>query len=137
MRPQATLLVCILALLGGCPTVDLGDQPPDPALCTPPMQYFTDVIWPQYLAPSDAAKSCVANAGCHQAATGRSALRLETTPVDDVRNYETVTRFLNCGSPDASLLLSKPIHGGDPHAGGDIFATSSDPAVVAFLGWFP
>jgi len=101
------------------------------------MQYFHDVIWPQYLAPADTSKSCVSQAGCHQAANGRSALRLQTDPVDDLQNYQNVIRFLNCGTPEASALLSKPLAGGDPHAGGDIFANTSDPAVVAFLGWFP
>jgi hypothetical protein len=101
------------------------------------MQYFADHIYPEYLAPADASKSCVANAGCHQAATGRSALRLETSPVDNNRNYQTVSRFLNCSTPESSLLLSKPLKGGDPHAGGDVFQSSSDPAVAVFLAWFP
>lgn len=126
-----------LSLLGGCPTVDLGDQPPDPGQCRPDMQYYTQHIWPEYLAPADPAKSCVAATGCHQAASGRSALRLQTDPVDDLQNYQVVTRFLNCATPEASFLLSKPLAGGDPHAGGDIFASTSDPAVVTFLKWFP
>jgi len=140
MRPAllptlGTLLIGLL-LLGGCPTVDLGDQPPGPERCLPSAQYFHDVIWPEYLAPADASKSCVANAGCHQTANGRSALRLETAPVDDTRNYQAVTPFLSCSSPESSLLLSKPLKGGDPHGGGDIFAASSDPAVDKFLMWF-
>ena len=101
------------------------------------MQYFHDHIWPEYLAPADATKSCVAAAGCHQAASGRSALRLQTSPVDDVQNYQVVTRFLNCSTPEASFLLSKPLHGGDPHGGGDLFPATTDPAVVVFLAWFP
>jgi len=63
-------------------------------------------------------------------------LRLETAPVDDTRNYQAVTPFLSCSSPESSLLLSKPLKGGDPHGGGDIFAASSDPAVDKFLMWF-
>ena len=130
--------MALLALaLSGCPTVDLGDQPPDPEQCLPDMQYFHDKIWPEYLAPADATKSCVATAGCPQAASGRSALRLETNPVDDARNYQVVTRFLNCQDPTASPLLSKPLKGGDPHGGGDLFPATSDPAVQTFLMWFP
>jgi hypothetical protein len=125
-----------IALLSACPTVDLGDQPPDPEPCRPDMQYFHDHIWPEYLAPADASKSCVANAGCHQISTGRSALRLQTDPVDDVQNYQVVTVFLNCSTPEASPLLTKPLKGGDPHGGGDLFLTTSDPAVVSFLTWF-
>jgi hypothetical protein len=126
-----------IALLSACPTVDLGDQPPDPEPCRPDMQYFHDHIWPEYLAPADPAKSCVANAGCHQAASGRSALRLQTDPVDDAQNYQVVTTFLNCSTPEASFLLTKPLKGGEPHGGGDIFQASTDPAVQTFLMWFP
>ena len=111
MRPATTAVLCFaLALLGGCPTVDLGDQPPDPGVCRPDMQYFHDVIWPQYLAPADTAEELRGQqAGCHQAATGSSALRLQTDPVDDVQNYQTVIRFLNCGTPEASRLLTYPL----------------------------
>jgi hypothetical protein len=138
MRPATMAVLCFaLALLGGCPTVDLGDQPPDPGVCRPDMQYFHDVIWPQYLAPADPAKSCVANTGCHQIATGRSALRLQTMPVDDIQNYQTAIRFLNCGTPEASRLLTYPLIGGEPHGGGDVFTDPNDPAIQAFLGWFP
>jgi len=141
MRPAlfATLGTLLLgtAVLGGCPTVDLGDQPAHGLTCRPDMQYFHDHIWPEYLAPSDTSRSCVANAGCHQAASGRSALRLETEPVDDLRNYATVIRFLDCNSPVDSPLLSKPVAGGEAHGGGDIFPSSSDPSVQVFLQWFP
>ncbi|HTJ43581.1 MAG TPA: hypothetical protein VL463_15860 [Kofleriaceae bacterium] len=100
------------------------------------MQYFHDKIWPEYLAPADATKSCVANAGCHQAASGRSALRLQTSPPDDALNYAAATRFLTCSDPMASPLLTRPLIGGDPHGGGDVFTTTSDPAVQTFLMWF-
>jgi hypothetical protein len=136
MRLLSMALLGMLAVLGGCPTVDLGDQPPDPEQCRPDMQYFHDHIWPEFLAPADPAKSCVAASGCHQSASGRSALRLETNPVDDAQNYQVVTRFLNCSTPEASPLLSKPLVGGDPHGGGDLFMSTSDPAVQTFLAWF-
>jgi hypothetical protein len=140
MRPATTatlgtlVSVCAIALLGGCPTVDLGDQPPDPEQCRPDMQYFHDHIWPEYLAPSDPAKSCVAKSGCH---SDSSALRFATSPVNDITNYQAVTHFLDCQTPEASLLLTKPLKGGDPHGGGDIFASTSDPQVQVFLKWFP
>jgi hypothetical protein len=135
MRLASTALLALV--LSGCPTVDLGDQPPDPEQCLPDMQYFHDHIWPEYLAPADASKSCVANAGCHQAASGRSALRLQTNPVDYAQNYQVVTTFLNCSTPESSPLLTKPLKGGEPHGGGDIFQSTADPAVQSFLMWFP
>lgn len=131
----------LATLLGGtgCPTVDLGDTPPNPGVCRPDPSYYRDVIWPEYLASSDSSKSCVMAAGCHASDTGRSALRLETDVVDDAgahdRNYSVVTRFLNCGSPDASSLLTKPLSGGDQHGGGDIYGIG-DPEVDAFETWF-
>ncbi len=133
---------CVLAasavLLGACPTVDLGETPPDTGQCRPDRQYFEDVIWPEYIAPAAAAASCVAAGGCHEASTGRSAFRVDgIEPIDLSANYDVVTRFLNCGTPSASPLLTKPLAGIEGHGGGDIFATSGDPAVVAFEAWFP
>jgi hypothetical protein len=46
-----------------------------------------------------------------------------------------VTRFLNCGTPDASPLYTKPVSGVSAHGGGDLFAPNSDLANV-FLDWF-
>ncbi|MCA9676868.1 MAG: hypothetical protein H6709_03015 [Kofleriaceae bacterium] len=127
--------------LTGCPTVDLGDTPADPGVCRPDPMYYRDVIWPEFLSPADTTKSCVANSGCHAAGNGRSALRLDTDVTGDPtahdRNYNVVIRFLNCGTPDASALLTKPLAGVDPHGGDDIFPNTSDPAVTAFEGWFP
>lgn len=126
--------------LAGCPTVDLGDTPPDPGVCRPDPTYYRDVIWPEFLAPADAARSCVVAGGCHATQDGRSALRLETDvdadPTAHTRNYQVVTRFLNCASPDASSLLTKPLATVDSHGGGDIFPNTMDPAVMAFEGWF-
>jgi hypothetical protein len=120
--------------------VDLGEDLVEPGVCHPDPTYFRDHIWPEYLAPSgaNAAKSCVGQNGCHAADTGRSALRLETNPdaAGMQRNYDVVIRFLNCSSPDASKLLTKPLAGEDSHGGGDIFADNSDPAVVTFDMWF-
>ena len=124
-------------LLTGCPTVDLGDQPPDVGQCRPDKAYFKDVIWPNFIAPTDVNRSCVGKAGCHAADTGRSALRLSVNPVNYDTNYQVVTRFLNCQSPLSSSLLTKPLGGQDAHLGGDIFPSMADPAVVDFQGWFP
>lgn len=128
----------LLLALAGCPTVDLGDSPPDVGLCRPDRQYYIDVIWPRFLAPATPARSCVGATGCHEAQSGRSALRLSTNvPTEHDRNYQIVTRFLNCSTPLASELLTKPLAGVEAHQGGDIFPSSADAAVVDFQGWFP
>jgi len=136
MLGSRSLLVVFLLGLAGCPTVDLGDTPPDPGVCRPDPGTFRDVIWPEVLAPSGA-DSCVGQSGCHALETGRSALRLEdptSDPTAHDRNYNVVTRFLNCGSPDASSLVTKPLSGVDPHGGGDLFDPGDDP-VVTLITW--
>jgi len=138
MRGRSLLIAITLAagLAGGCPTVDLGDAPPDPGTCRPDFVYYRDVIWPEYLAPADTSKSCVSQTGCHDAANGRSSFRLDTQdPIDQMTNYQTVTRFLNCGSPDSSALLTKPLSGLDSHGGGDLFDPGSQ-SEMTFLTWF-
>lgn len=128
----------LLLGLAGCPTVDLGDSPPDVGLCRPDRQYYIDVIWPRFLAPAQTARSCVGAIGCHDSQTGRSALRLSgNVPADHDRNYQVVTRFLNCSTPMASELLTKPLAGIEAHQGGDIFPSATDAAVLDFQGWFP
>lgn len=141
-RAPACLPALVLApLLAGCPTVDLGDVPPDPGQCRPSRAYFEDVIWPEFIAPADTARSCVDAAGCHRRDDGRSALRLTlpTGQIDDQRtmdrNYDAVVPFLNCGAPESSTMLTKPQSGIDAHAGGDLFDPDSDPA-LGFLTWF-
>ncbi|KAB2896171.1 MAG: hypothetical protein F9K40_15000 [Kofleriaceae bacterium] len=128
-------------VLSACPTVDLGDVPPDPNVCRPDRAYYEEMIWPSFLAPAEAANSCVAQAGCHAASNGRSALRLDTSdPPNHDANYSAVTRFLNCNTPDASGLLTKPLSTEDPHGGGDIFTPGDavdDQAIAVFRGWFP
>jgi hypothetical protein len=133
LRLSAALAAFTLA---GCPTVDLGENPPDPGRCRPDFAYYRDIIWPEFLAPTEPARSCVDAAGCHQRDNGRSALRLVVNePIDHNSNYQVVTRFLNCGTPEASSLLTKPLTGLDPHGGGDLF-DASDPAYDVFLLWF-
>jgi hypothetical protein len=124
--------------LAGCPTVDLGDTPPDPGQCRPDRGYFEDVIWPQFIAPADAELSCVDAVGCHRANDGRSGFRVSVPSggaIDFDANYDSVVFFLNCTDPAASRLLTKPMSGVQEHAGGNLFAPG-DPAVDVFLQWF-
>lgn len=79
----------------------------------------------------------MASVGCHDSQSGRSALRLSSNvPADHDRNYQVVTRFLNCTTPMASELLTKPLAGVEAHQGGDIFPNAADAAVIDFQGWF-
>lgn len=135
-RNRAILVAGLLVLWAGCPTVDLGDNPPEPGVCRPDIGYYRDVIWPELLAPADPVRSCVAQGGCHQIDSGRSALRLTTDPVDHNANYAVVSRFLNCGTPSASSLITKPVTEVDPHGGGDMFPMSDPVVTDVFLGWF-
>jgi hypothetical protein len=126
--------------LAGCPTVDLGEPPPAPGLCRPDLAYYRDVVWPEFLAPAAVpTRSCVAASGCHQRANGRSALRLiaaePLAQTDHQANYDVVTRFLNCGTPEASSLLIKPLGGIEPHGGGDVL-TPGGAEEMTFLLWF-
>ena len=135
-RLSLFILIPVALALTGCPTVDLGDTPPPAPTCRPDPSYYEDVIWPDYLSPTDTSRSCVDEPGCHRQADGRSALRLSTTePIDHDQNYGVVTRFLNCGTPSASQLLSKPISSVEPHGGGDQFDVGSMTENI-FLEWF-
>lgn len=131
-------MVVMLLGLTGCPTVDLGEEPPQPGLCRPDPGYYEDVMWPEVI---NAAQpyNCVVESGCHERASGRSALRLISgdplSAADHAQNYEVVTRFLNCGTPEASSLLTKPLSGVDPHGGGDLIAPGSA-AETTFFDWF-
>ena len=134
LRPSRAVAALAAAFaLAACPTVDLGDQPEDPPLCDPGPEYFESTIWPQYIAPADMQRSCIGRAGCHRADNGRSAMRLDASePIDLAGNYQVVRRFLNCSTPLASRLLTEPLAGTETHGGGDIFLSTSDPAVVVF-----
>jgi hypothetical protein len=127
------VLVAAIALAStGCPGVDLGENPPDPPTCRPDQGYFEDVIWPEYLAPADTARSCVDATGCHRSSDGRGALRLDIN--DPASNYAIVTRFLNCGSPLDSSLWTKPVSRVTPHGGGDLFDEAE--LRMLFEDWF-
>ncbi len=130
------LAIAATGLLGGCPTVDLGDTPTDIGLCNPPggLDYFTATIWPDFVRPTDGAKGCTRSGGCHNEAGG-NALSFKTQPPDFAFNYRQAQVFLNCGTPTASQLLTKPLAGIEPHNGGELI-NMSDPAYQAFLDWF-
>ena len=123
-----------LALLAGCPTVDLGDTPTEIGLCNPAggAQYFQDQIWPSFVVRTAPEMSC-AQGGCHVA--GGNGLDFPM-PVDYASAYTRTQLYLNCGAPDASPLLTKPLAGIDPHGGGDLFPNTDDAAVQIFLAWF-
>ncbi len=138
-RPTTAILVALVALtLSGCPTVDLGENPPDPPTCRPDFVYYQDVLYPEFIAPADENLSCVNAAGCHRIKDGRSALRLSVSPPDHAANYAIVTRFLNCGLPEASSMLTKPMAGVVAHGGGDMFDNSLGPTTPRgiFEEWF-
>jgi hypothetical protein len=130
-----TWVVLALAALvaTACPTVDQGEPPVAPESCLPDFQTFKNVVWPTAIANADPEKSCVAKSGCHARESGRSALRLIPEPGPDAEhqmNYDTVTRFLNCSTPEASPFITKPSSGGDPHAGGDLWDLGEEPELT-------
>ena len=139
---RRALLLVALALTG-CPTIDLGDTPVTPPLCRPSLEDLKKPggVWDIAVNPPDSpAKSCVAQAGCHAQATGRSALRLIPTPTTDAewsQNLDEIAQFLDCASPAASLFVTKPEAGVESHLGGDLWENCStcDPVktVVAWI----
>ena len=126
--------VCI-GLLAGCPSVDLGNSPVDVGQCNPEKgeAYFESTIWPVYL--NGAGSAQCTRGGCHEPA-GTTGMRFLTTPIDYQANYKIAVSKINCDDPEASPFLQKPLAGVEPHTGGDIFQTTDDPAVQAFLAWF-
>src|SRR5262245_45749322 len=128
---RSRFAVLALAALGlaGCPTVDLGDTPDDITRCNPAggQAYFAAMIFPSYVRPTNATNGCTKGATCHSAGAGQN-LGFEVSPPDDRINYNNALPFLNCGTPNASLLLTKPLAGIEPHGGSDIFQPN-DPAV--------
>jgi hypothetical protein len=135
MSSHWALTACCALVLSGCPTVDLGDTPPDIGLCNPKggFGYFQTDIWTMYLHPADQTRDCAKSSGCHANAHG---LALDPMATDLTANYRVAVSYLNCGTPMASPLLTKPLAGIDGHGGGDIFPSASDPAVNTFINWF-
>jgi hypothetical protein len=126
-------LACCVALLCGCPTVDLGDDPPDIGRCNPAngQAYFETEIVPKYLKLSDAS-GCGRDGGCHNRAHG---LALDLENPTSAANYRVAQQYLNCGQPRQSSLLTKPLAGEDGHGGGDLIQLDG-PEMTTFLGWF-
>src|SRR5690349_725853 len=87
---------CVM-LLGGCPTVDLGDTPTEVGLCNPAggLPYFQSQIWPNYVQRPVADQTC-ARSSCHVA--GGNGLDFPN-PIDYPTAYRRVQVYLNCGSP--------------------------------------
>jgi hypothetical protein len=140
-RSAAAWVVSGVALvaLAGCPTVDLGDTPADIGLCNPTEgeSYFEMQVWPMYIDRGGGTSSCIrTGGGCHDQ-NGGNALSFATQPIDFKANFRAAQVYLNCGTPEMSELLTKPLQGiDDPHGGGNIFTTVNDPAVQIFLAWF-
>lgn len=132
---RASCCALLLTLLG-CPTVDLGDTPTDIGLCNPPggLPYFEAEIWPRFIRHGTA-NACTQAGGCH-AQGGGNALDFQVDPIDLPANYRQAQVFLNCGTPDKSDLLTKPLAGENPHGGDDLFTSLDDDGARAFLGWF-
>ena|SRR5258708_305603 len=129
-------LVVLVAVLAGCPAVDLGDTPSDIGTCYPAKgeAYFESTIWPSYI--NNTKRSCVPSGGCHdQNSSSGGRLHFITMPPDLPANYRLVQPDLDCTFPTASLLYTKPC-GIDPHQGGPIFTCPSDPEAQLFLAWF-
>jgi hypothetical protein len=123
-----------LLLCSGCPTVDLGDDPPAVGLCNPTggYEYFQTMVVPQYLKLPDRTTGCGRNAMCHDRAHG-AAFDLDNPT--SMANYNLAKNYLNCGSPRQSQLLTKPLAGEDGHGGGDLIQNGSTEMMV-FLMWF-
>jgi hypothetical protein len=124
-------------VLAGCPTVDLGDTPSEIGTCNPAggRDYFTYVIWPQYVRQDNMLTGCTRANGCHNE-TGGNGLSFQTGATIDLNfNYRQAQQYLKCGQPMASEFLTAPLAGIDAHDGGDIFQPD-DPEVQLFLDWF-
>ena len=139
---ELLLAGCTLAL-AGCPTVDLGDTPPDIGLCNPKggLDYFQNRMWPEYLnkmttdcGPNKNLSCNCAQSSCHGNGSSAGGLGFGN-PTDFPTNYRAAQTFLNCGTPDQSLLLTKPLAGVEGHGGQDLF-TMSDDQYKVFMGWF-
>ena len=126
--------VALCALLAGCPTVDLGDTPPDLGTCVPAKgsAYFASDIWPKYI--NNTKKSCVSST-CHVAGGNGGTLHYDTQPTAIDADYKLTLPQLLCSRPEESPLLTKPEAGMVNHGGGDIFQPT-DPEVQIFLSWF-
>jgi hypothetical protein len=133
------VLMGVLSVLSGCPSVDLGDTPSDIGACQPNggAAYFAQTIWPSYLAipaPLDPTHTCL-DMGCHGNGSVSGGLGFDTAHPGSIDNYHVAQVALDCQVPKASWLLTKPLAGIDAHRGGDLFRTT-DPQYATFLAWF-
>jgi len=125
---------CCALLLCGCPTVDLGDDPPAVGLCNPAggFDYFQTMIVPTYLKLPDKTTGCGRSSMCHDRAHGAA---FDLANPTSMANYTLTKNYLNCGSPRQSQLLTKPLAGEDGHGGGDLVQSGSNEFNI-FMGWF-
>lgn len=125
---------CCVLLLCGCPTVDLGDDPPAVGLCNPAggQDYFNTQIVPSYLKLADRTTGCGRSSMCHDRAHGAA---FDLANPTSTTNYTIAKNYLNCGTPLQSPLLTKPLAGQDGHGGGDLVQPNST-EVMVFEGWF-
>lgn len=138
MAIRGAFAACLL-VLAGCPTVDLGDTPPDIGACSPAggQAYFDAMIWPNYLAikaPKATNKSCL-DSGCHGNSSFAGGMGFDTSNPTSSNNYRIAQSEISCSTPTASKLLVYPLAGIQGHDGGDLFDTS-DPEYQTFLNWF-
>ncbi len=125
---------CCALLLCGCPTVDLGDDPPAVGLCNPNggYEYFQTVIVPNYLKLADRTTGCGQSSMCHDRSHG---VAFDLASPASMANYALTKNYLNCGTPRQSQLLTKPLAGEDGHGGGDLVVNGSS-EMMDFLMWF-
>jgi hypothetical protein len=132
-------MACSIALLCGCPTVDLGDDPPDIGRCNPTLglPYFESDIVSKYLKLSDRTSGCGRDGSCHDRAHGLAFDLSNFSPGSAamLTNYRVAQQYLNCGQPRQSALLTKPLAGEDGHGGGDLIQNGSA-EMMTFLSWF-
>lgn len=138
MAIRGAFAACLL-VLAGCPTVDLGDTPPDIGACAPAggEAYFDAMIWPNYLSvksPIDKTHTCL-DRNCHGNGSFAGGMGFDTMNPTSANNYRIAQGEIECSVPTASRLLTKPLAGIEGHDGGDLF-NSTDPEYQTFLNWF-
>jgi hypothetical protein len=115
----------VALLLGACGNVDPGTPPADINACRPDRQFFTERVWPEFLAKDYGGKKC-GDARCHDALSGRQLVVVPPTsapaiplPMDWDRLYRSVAEQLQCTNVDGSPLLTRP-DGRQTHGGGKL-----------------
>lgn len=141
MKVRCTVLICAF-LLVGCEQVEVSEQNTGDTLC---FSYFAQCVDPKFDQASAAPSflSCSGNGGaaCHNVAGGvggtfkiHAFAQLNTAEMEG--NFFAAKAFANLSNPSRSLLLRKPLANSDVnHGGGDIFATTADPAYQEIVRW--